>query len=59
MARLTVGDLEAYLRDHDVPPGAEVRIRRPGGTDVSGVTATWDRRARVLILGEGDQVQQE
>jgi hypothetical protein len=58
MARLTVGDLEAYLRDHDVPPGAEVRIRRPGGTDV-GVTVAWDPRARVLILGEGDQVQQE
>jgi hypothetical protein len=54
MARLTVGDLEAYLRDHDVPPDAEVRIRRPDGTDISAITAAWDPRARVLILGEAD-----
>jgi hypothetical protein len=59
MARLTVGDLEAYLRDHDVPPDAEVRIRRPGGTDISASTAAWDPRARVLILGEGDQAERE
>jgi hypothetical protein len=59
MARFTVGDLEAYLRDHDVAPDAEVRIRRSGGTDVSGITAGWDPRAQVLILGEDDQVELE
>jgi hypothetical protein len=49
-ARLTVGALEAFLRDHDVPPDAEVRLRN---AESGGVTATWDPRALVLTL-EGE-----
>jgi hypothetical protein len=58
---LTVGALEAYLRDHDVPPDAEVRLRRPGegGLDfhVGSIITTWDHHAGVLVLGEGDPIQ--
>jgi hypothetical protein len=56
-ARLTVGALEAFLRDHDVPPDAEVRLRRPGEADTGEVTPTWDPRAHVLVLDEGGPVQ--
>jgi hypothetical protein len=48
MRRFTVGDLEAFLRDHDVPPNAEVRLR------AGGVTLSWDPRALVLVLAEAD-----
>jgi hypothetical protein len=51
--RLTVGALEAYLAEHDVPPDAEVRLRRLGEVDTAGITATWDPRAHVLVLDEG------
>lgn len=55
--RLTVGALEAFLRDHDVPPDAEVQLRRPGESDTGGITPTWDPRAHALVLGEGGPVQ--
>jgi hypothetical protein len=54
MRRFTVGDLEAFLRDHDVPPDAEIRLNRPGEADLVGTWAHWDPRAHVLVLGEGD-----
>jgi hypothetical protein len=44
-ARLTVGALEAFLRDHDVPPNAEVRIRLRGEPDTAGITLIWDPHA--------------
>jgi hypothetical protein len=59
MRRLTVSDLEAYLRDHDVPPNAEIRLRRTDETDVGGIAAIWDPRTQVLVLGEGDPVQSQ
>jgi hypothetical protein len=56
--RLTVGALEAFLRDHDVPPDAEVRLRRPGagGPDfhVGGITTARSQHAMVLVLVEGE-----
>jgi hypothetical protein len=55
--QLTVGALEAFLRDHDVPPDAEVRLRRPGDTHAASITPTWDPRAQVLILVEDDPAQ--
>jgi len=62
-ARVTVGDLEAFLRDHGVPPNAEVHIQaaQPGGAraacfHVGGFTVTWDAFARVLVLVAGAQV---
>ena len=51
---LTVGELETYLRDHDVPPDAEVRLRRAGAADTGGITLAWDPRALVLVLDEAD-----
>jgi hypothetical protein len=52
--RLTFGALEAFLRDHDVPPDAEVRLRRPGEADTRVVTPAWDPAAHVLVLGEDE-----
>ena len=49
--RLTVGALEAFLRDHDVPPDAEVRLR---DGESGGVIPMWDPRALVLTLGEDE-----
>jgi hypothetical protein len=63
--RLTVGALETFLREQDVPPDAEVRLRRPGETGperlvadfhVGALTATWDPPQQVLVLSEGDPV---
>jgi hypothetical protein len=56
-ARLTVGALEAFLRDHDVPPNAEVRIRLRGEPDAAGITLIWDPHADALVLGEDGPVQ--
>jgi hypothetical protein len=50
-ARLTVGALEAFLRDHDVPPDAEVHLRN---AESGGVIPMWDPRALVLTLGEDE-----
>jgi hypothetical protein len=55
--RLTVGALEAFLRDHDVPPDAEVRIRPPGEPDTADITPTWDAHAHALVLAEADAVE--
>jgi hypothetical protein len=52
--RLTVGALEAFLRDHDVPPDAEIRLRRRGEADAGSVIPTWDPRALVLHLAEAE-----
>jgi hypothetical protein len=46
--------LEAYLRDHDVPPDAEVRLGRAGAADAGGIRLAWDPRALVLVLDEAD-----
>jgi hypothetical protein len=63
---LTVGTLEAYLSKHDVPPDAEIRLRRGGDIvpdgliadfHVGGLTTTWDPPQQVLVLSEGDPVQ--
>jgi hypothetical protein len=60
---LTVGALETYLAEHDVPPDAEIRLRRSGETSredliadfhVAALTATWDPPKQVLVLAEGD-----
>jgi hypothetical protein len=62
---LTVGALETYLAEHDVPPDAEIRLRRDGETvpdgliaefHVGALTATWDPSQQVLVLSEGDPV---
>jgi hypothetical protein len=54
MRRFTVGDLEAFLRDYDVPPDAEVRLRPAGQPDTAGITPCWDPRALVLVLAEAE-----
>jgi hypothetical protein len=52
--RLTVGALEAFLRDHDVPPDAEVHLRPTGQPDTAGITPCWDPRVLVLVLAEAE-----
>jgi hypothetical protein len=52
--RLTVGALEAFLRDHDVPPDAEIHVRRRGEADAGGIIPTWDPRALILHLAEAE-----
>lgn len=52
--RLTVGALEAFLRDHDVPPDAEVRLRPAGQPDTTGISPSWDPHALVLVFAEAE-----
>jgi hypothetical protein len=49
---LTVGALEAFLRDHDVPLDAEVRLRPAGQHETAGISPSWDPHTLVLVLAE-------
>jgi hypothetical protein len=53
-SHLTVGALEAFLRDYDVPPDAEVRLRPAHRADTAGISPSWDPHALVLVLAEAE-----